>query len=156
MKYKPKRTRRDNGKPRLFKGKKVLDAKTPLYFVVTGRDCQIGKPDDPQHCAGAESLRRSLPDIVDVHVHRGVTILEYPKRAVRYKTSGPIRDQLLRFDAAGKFAPGKYNLLAVTPREIEMRGSHHSKPDRPHGADDSPYKRKAPIRLLGRSHFYFD
>ena len=153
--YQSKRVRNDSKQPRRYKGKKVVDAKTPLRFAVTDNDCKSGVVNNPEHCAGANALRRSLPNLVDVHVHRSVTLLEYPDRVVRYKTSHSVRDQVLRFDAAGKFDPGSYSLKAVTPREIEMRGVQHSPPDRPRGAEDSPYKRKAPVRALGRAHFYF-
>lgn len=156
MEYKAKYTRKDAGKPKLYHGKKVVDSRAPLYFVVTEDDCSKSTPNDPEHCAGAEAIRRSLPDVVGVHVHRNVVFLEYPKRVVRFKTSHPVRDQVVKFDYTGKFDPGSYRLKAVTITEIENRGKQSSKPDRSHGAEDSPLKRKAPIRNLGRAKFHFE
>lgn len=156
MEYKPKRTRSDSGKPRLYRGKRVVDSRAPLHFVVTEDDCAKSTPNNPEHCAGAEALRRSLPDVIGVHVHRNVVFLEYPRRVVRFKTSHPVRDQILKFDNTGQFDPGSYKLKAVSQKEIDNRGKQHSQPDRPHGVEGSPFKRKAPIRNLGRARFHFE
>lgn len=152
--YKAKRTRKDNRTPRTYRGKPVLDSKQPLTFTVSDGDVKKSKPNSPEECAGACAIKRLNPNVEEVHMHRSITFVEFADRVVRYQTPCAVRDQLLRFDAAQKFEPGRYHLAKVSAAYIKARGKQHSPPDRPHGDPNSPKKRSRPLSL-GRADFHF-
>jgi hypothetical protein len=145
--------------PRTFAGKKVVDATKPLSFVVTNQECKRGKPNDPCECAAALAIKRSHPGAIIAHVHRSFSFVELPDKVIRYKTSGGLRDQTIRYDASKKFDPGAYTLGAVPASVIASRGKQHSPPDRPRGDPNSPKRRQKAVALrhhVGRQAFHFN
>jgi hypothetical protein len=153
-KYKAKRTRKDSRTPRTYRGKKVIDSKQPLTFVVSEGDVRKSTPNSPEECAGACAIKRLNPNVEAVHMHRSITLVEFSDRVIRYQTPSPVRDQLLRFDAAQKFEPGPYYISKMSEYRIQQRGKQHSPPDRARGAPNSPKKRSRPLSL-GRADFHF-
>ena len=153
-KHKARRTRRDSRQPRTYRGKPVVDSKQPLTFVVSDADVRRSEPNSPENCAGACAIKRLNPNVEEVHMHRFVTMVEFADRVIRYQTPHAVRDQLLRFDAAQKFEPGRYHIAKVSNGYIKQRGKQHSPPDRPHGDPNSTKKRSRPLSL-GRSSFHF-
>jgi hypothetical protein len=152
-KYKRKRG------PRTYHGKKVADAGSPLSLNITEADRRRGKANDPHKCAGAMCIRRTYPEkVVDVAVHRHITMIELVDKVIRYVTGTALRDQTIRYDAARKFEPGTYVLNRVPPSQIKARGQQHSAPDRSRGDPNSPKARGQPMRLrhVGREGFHFN
>jgi hypothetical protein len=159
MAYQAKRKSKQAGQPRTYRGKRVEDATTNFRFNVLMDDCRRGKADDPQACAGARAIKRSYPaEVLAVHVHRQVTMVELKNKVIRFRTPHGLRDQLLRFDAGKKFDPGNYHIGTVCPSTVKARGRAHSPPDRVHGAANSAAARSKTITLkhdVGRGAFHF-
>ena len=154
MAYQSKRTRKTAGQPKTYRGKPVIDSKQPLTFTVSDGDVKRSERNSPEKCAGACAIKRLNPNVEEVHMHRFVTMVEFPDRVIRYQTPRGLRDQLLIFDAAQKFEPGRYHLAKVGAAYIRARGKQHSAPDRLRGDPNSPKKRARPLSL-GRADFHF-
>ena len=76
MAYQAKRKSKNAGKPRTYRGKKVIDVTDkPMTFVVTNQDCKRGKPNSPEGCAGALAIKRKV--LGDTHPDTALTACNY-------------------------------------------------------------------------------
>lgn len=100
-------------------GKKVVDAKKPLYISISKADATKGKTKDPAACAAARAIVRTVADAKSARVHLGRTYIEYPDKWVRYKTPDGLKVEIVSFDRGtnAEYAEGDYTLYAPSPAD---------------------------------------
>jgi hypothetical protein len=146
---KPRRS--DSGKAKPLYGKPTSDAAQMFLFDINRRDCERGAKNDHEKCAAAVALCRQVPHVVAVHVGRSYTIVEYVDRCVRFRTSGALRDQTIRYDASRQFEPGAYKLMPVPACAIRARGRRQGGTPKYKQARYNPEREpRAPQRVVGR------
>lgn len=92
----------------------VIDAKTPIEVHVKESDCKSAEPLNPQECALARATKREFKaDAVVIGIAASYIIKG--KKAIRFRTTGPIQREIVSFDRHSDFQPGDYNLVPVSP-----------------------------------------
>jgi hypothetical protein len=123
---------------RYYRDRPVIDALTPLDITVTKQDITASKPNDPQNCAYARSIRRDHPGIEDCFVNRSSAFIVYPKAIVRYVLTTSMQKEIVAFDRGGKFAPGEYHLCPPCPAHAPRAKAEYDKARPRSGARVNP------------------
>jgi len=134
-------------------GVEVSDANKSLRIDISQDDVKNGKPLDPQNCAAAECIKRTL-GADDVYIHRGVCYIKRKgaKRYTRYATSSGLRLETIIFDRGGAFMPGYYDLEPVPVRMIAPKPKSPSKGRSPKEATLAVRRRSIPgVRRSARA-----
>jgi hypothetical protein len=101
---------------------------------ITQADIKKGKPLNPNACAAAQCILRSL-GAANAKVHRGVTYVMQKEEGAwtKFKTSSALRLETIIFDRGGQFIPGEYDLMPVPIEEIARirKSTSKSKGKRP-------------------------
>lgn len=117
-------------------GKPVVDAKRATTLKITANDIKSADTKEPDNCAVARACRRELhAKEVRVHLSR-VYVRVNEGNWVRYLTPQPMRSEIIAFDRGGSFAPGEYQLGAITPTKAlgKRRGGNKPPPKRNSGS----------------------
>jgi hypothetical protein len=95
-------------------GKPVVDASRKLTINITKADTIKGGNKDPGACAAARACIRT-PKTLSARVHLGRVYIEQKDKWLRFQTPGALRSEIIAFDRGGKFEPGEYKLIPVSP-----------------------------------------
>ena len=95
-------------------GLPVIDGKNSIEVMITTQDVKRSTKKDPTRCAAAIACVRDL-GASEARVHVGRTYIRYNGHWERYMTSQALRTEIVSFDRSGKFQPGTYSLLKMTP-----------------------------------------
>jgi hypothetical protein len=121
-----------------YNGKPVFDSTEPLTVKIGKADIRGAKIRSPEDCAAARSLKRQ-DEVVDAHVYRAVTLVEYKDHVERYTTPEVLGRETVKFDQTGRFDEGDYHLRP--PVGNRVLGADQRRSDRGGGDDKS---RRAP------------
>lgn len=98
-------------------GKKVVNGTRKVKLHISAADTKA-KKGDPQNCAAARAILRQVPNCVAARVHVGrVYLLKKDGLWHRYKTPDALRTEVVAFDRGGRFVPGDYELIPVSPSD---------------------------------------
>ena len=96
-------------------GKKVVNGTRKVKLHISAADTKA-KKGDPQNCAAAKAILRQVPNCVAARVHVGrVYLLKKDGNWHRYQTPEALRTEIVTFDRYGKFQPGDYELVPMSP-----------------------------------------
>ncbi len=93
----------------------VVDAHRNAAIEVTAKDSSSRAVRDHKACAMAVACKRKF-HLDGVIISRSVAYLIKGKRARRFMLPDSISREVVSFDRGGGFAPGKYELSSVPPR----------------------------------------
>jgi hypothetical protein len=120
-------------------GKPVVNAKRGIKLHISATDTRTGRTKDPGACAAAKAAVREVPNCIAARIHLGrAYLLLNDGKWRRYKTPEALRGEVIAFDRGGKFEPGEYKLMPMSPSDL--------KPKRP-----PPYSRSDTNRDSGTS-----
>lgn len=105
-------------------GLPVKDGRSVITLTINANDVKRGTIKDPTECAAALACKRLLGSS-EARVHVGRTYLRFNNHWERYMTSKSLRTEIVAFDRGGKFHPGEYTLLKMTP--TKRTGKRQSK-----------------------------
>lgn len=129
-------------------GVPVLDAKKSIVLKITPKDVTLGNTKDPGSCAAARCLLRQ-PDVEAARVHIARTYVKIAGKWMRYKTTAPLRQEIVTFDRGGVFEPGTYMLKPLSEWEAasgRRQGSNKA------GARDRGSKDRTPKKPRRKYH----
>jgi len=129
-------------------GVPVVDSKKPLVITITKSDVKLGDTKDPGACAAARCLLRQ-PNVEMARVHIGRTYIKIGKQWLRYKTTPPLRQEIVTFDRGGEFAPGTYTLKPLSEWEVASGRRQGSSAK---GARDKGSKNRTPTKPRRKYH----
>lgn len=114
---------------RKYKGYEVISSARRLRIEVTAKDIDNGTPLDPENCAAAECIKRTL-GASDVAVHRGVVYIQRKAEGkyMKYRTTSSLRMETIIYDRGGRFMAGEYDLREVPVNEIVKKKKSPSQP----------------------------
>lgn len=95
-------------------GKTIKNATKPVTIHITGKDATKGATKAPTSCAAALACVREIPKCTEARIHISTAYLKIGGQWVRYKTSQPLRTEIIGFDRGAKFTPGEYRLTPVS------------------------------------------
>lgn len=114
-----------------YKGLPLVDATKDLHIEVIKPDVAHARKNDPNKCAAALSIQRIMKAEAEVHISRTYIKDEKSKVWIRFVTPASISREIISFDRAGGFEPGKYILKAPNNSmklgRIHSHGSNHDK-----------------------------
>jgi hypothetical protein len=101
---------------RIFKGIAVREARGNLLVQPNKRDIESALPEDPEHCAYARCIRRTL-ECENVFVFKTVAYIEVLDRKgkptmERYIVRKHAKEFLVKFDGGERVAPGGFTFHA--------------------------------------------
>jgi|HubBroStandDraft_1064217.scaffolds.fasta_scaffold192151_2 hypothetical protein len=133
----------------VIEGKPVLNAKRRITLHISPADVTKGAKKNPLGCAAALTAMREIPNCTKAKVHLGRVYLfnEEKKSWLRFKTSDALRTEIVAFDRGGSFTPGEYDLIPLSPSELE--------PKRPNATctnDTSTYTNPSSVKTARKFH----
>jgi hypothetical protein len=131
-------------------GKPVVDATRKLTINITRADTVKGANKDPGACAAARACIRT-PKTLSARVHLGRVYIEQKDKWLRFQTPGALRSEIIAFDRGGKFEPGEYKLVPVSPANQEKFRKRASGSDTNRN-QKRPSHTKSPRKLLAMKH----
>lgn len=108
-------------------GLPVKNGKKSISIEVTDRDVKNATMKDPTNCVAAVACRRDL-GCTEARVHVGRTYLRFNGHWERYLTSKNLRDEIIAYDRGGRFIPGEYVLMKMTPTKRTNKRQGSDKP----------------------------
>jgi hypothetical protein len=124
-------------------GKPVEDATSPLKVIITPRDCSLGQVKNPATCAVSRAIVRGYK-CISARVHVSKTYIEFNNRWVRYQTPEALTYEIRAFDRGGRFEPGDYMLVPVSPGQtlIALEKRRSTKSDKRTRHDNNTARRQ--------------
>lgn len=150
----------------MFRGMNVREARSSMHVQPSAADIRSAIKEDPEHCAYANCLRRTL-ESPNVFVFRTVayiqTLDEFGRPIMeRYMVKKHANDYLTKFDQGKTVAPGGFMFHAPSKsktleykhrQEIKRRAEGKKSPRLPTG-ETHPKKQFSWRKGTGRVHFY--
>lgn len=128
-------------------GKPVINATRRVTLHISAKDTRVGNVKDPGACAAAKAAMREIPNCTAARIHLGRAYIFNNRKDqwMRFKTTDPLRTEIIAFDRGGKFQPGEYDLRPLSPTDLIPKKKYVPVSDRPGG--DSSNIQKMPRKL---------
>lgn len=151
---------------RVFRGMPVVEAQASMHVQPSAADIRSAIKEDPEHCAYANCLRRTL-EAPNVFVFRTVAYVQSLDRQgkpimLRYMVRKHANDYLTKFDQGKAVAPGGFMFHAPSKcrtleykykQEVRRRTAGRQSP-RVATGEKHPKRQFSWRKGTGRVHFY--
>lgn len=127
-------------------GKKVVNGTRRITLHISPHEAKSAKTKDPGDCAAARAAIREIPNCTAARIHLGRAYIFNKKtdQWARYKTTDPLRSEVIAFDRGGKFEPGEYDLRPLSKSDLLPKRTNT---DRSKGGSGSSNIQKMPRKL---------
>lgn len=105
-------------------GLPIVDSASPVLVTVTNHDVVNAKKANSKDCALSRAALRT-PQVQAAYFFRNKAFLEYGDKIVRFQLPPSVQKEIVSFDRSQIFAPGIYQLSAISPANTPVQAKKH-------------------------------